>query len=361
MKKIPFKISDEEIVRIYLETKSLKKTALAAQGIIGTSTIKKKLIELGVEVKNHFLKPITVSNEELCQMYNSGMSLMSIAKKVSGSKGAMGVRKKLQELGIDTSYANNIHKYRERLSQANHTYTLDEHVFDTIDTEEKAYWLGFLMADGYNHEDRNAICFRLQTEDLEILEKFKVFLKSDAPICAFSRTTRVNKLQRTYSEIRVNSIHLSKQLAKLGCVQGKTYTLEYPTYISDNLMPHFIRGYFDGDGCICIKKRNDRKSPNSMSYQLTITGREEFILCLQKWLIKETGVTKTKLEAPANNFARVLHYGGRIAVFKILNYLYKDATIFLKRKHDKYIDMVVRQGNLQELINPVNSGNTLRA
>ena len=360
MKK-PFKISDEEIIRIYLETKSLRKTAMAAQGISGTGTIARKLRSLGVEVKNYKLKPIQVPDNELISMYNAGMSLMEIAKKVSGSKGAMVVRQRLQELGVDTSYNTNVGKYKEQMPHAFQHYTLDEHVFDTIDSEEKAYWLGFLMADGYNQEGKYSICLRLQTEDAEILEKFKDFLKSNAPIYTFHRMTRVNKLEREYKEVRVNSVYLSRQLAKLGCVQGKTYTLDYPTWVPDDLMNHFIRGYFDGDGCLCIKKRGNRKSSESLSYQLTFTGREEFIMCLQEQLIKGTGVNRIKLETPVSHFAKVLHYGGRIVVSKILDYLYKNATIYLKRKHDKYRDMVVRQSNLQELINPVNSGNTLRA
>lgn len=361
MKKIPFKISDEEIVKIYLETKSLRKTAMAAQGITSTSTIAKKLKSLGVEVKNHLLKPILASDERLIEMYESGMSLMEIAKVASGSKGAMEIRRKLQELGIDTSYAGNIHKYKEKMSKAFHKYSLDEHVFDVIDTEQKAYWLGFLMADGYNHENKSAICLRLQAEDAEILEKFKSFLKSDAPMYSFERITRVNHLKREQKEVRVNSVHLSKQLAKLGCVQGKTYTLEYPTCVPETLMNHFIRGYFDGDGCISVKKRNNRKSTNSMTYQLTIAGKKEFLQNIQNWLVKEAGVNNIRLEIPKNNFAKVLHYGGRINATKILNYLYKDATIYLKRKHDIYLNMVTRQSNLQEYKNPVNSGNPLRA
>lgn len=348
MRKNPFKISDEEIVRIYLETKSLRKTAMAAQGINSTSTISRKLKSLGVEVRNYKLKPIHATDEELISMYNSGLSLKEIAEKVSSSKGAMMVRQRLQTLGIDTSYKKNIKKYAEKMSKAFHHYTLNEHVFDTIDTEEKAYWLGFLMADGYNHENKTAICLRLQAEDAEILEKFKSFLESNAPIYTFFRVTRVNHLKREYKEVRINSVYLSEQLAKLGCTQGKTYTLEFPTCIPQPLINHFIRGYFDGDGCVCIKKRKDRKSINSMAYQLTFTGREEFINCIQEQLMLEIGINKIKLEVPTNNFAKVLHYGGRCVVSKILNYLYKNATIYLKRKHDIYKNMVVRQSNLQE-------------
>ena len=346
MRKVKYKISDEEIINIYLSTKSLRKTAKAALGNSGTHTIAKKLRSLGIEVKNYLLKPIKVTDKELITMYNSGMSLQEIAKAVSGSKGAMVVRQRLQNLGIDTSYSSNIDKYREKMSRNFHTYTLDENLFDTINTEEKAYWLGFLMADGYNHDDKNTICLRLQAEDLEILEKFRKFLKSNAPIYEFTRKTRVNKLLRKYVEVRVNSVHLSIQLAKLGCIQGKSYLLEFPTCIPNHLMNHFIRGYFDGDGCICITHRKNR-GINSLSYQLTIAGKEDVILKMQDYIIKETGISKTKLEYPKNNFAKIVHYAGRKVVTKILNYLYKNATIYLKRKHDKYLELVTRQSNLQ--------------
>lgn len=361
MRKVEFKITDQEIGEIYLRTKSLRQTAMAAQGITGTSTIAKKLRSLGVEVKNYKLKPISVPDEELVRMYNSGMSLKEIANKVSGSKGAMVVRQRLQKLGVDTSYNANVSKYKEKMSRASHHYTLDEHVFDVINTEEKAYWLGFLMADGYNHEDRHAICLRLQAEDIEILEKFKVFLKSNAPIYTFHRITNTNKLLREYKEVSVHSVYLSRQLATLGCVQNKTYRLVYPTCVPENLENHFIRGYFDGDGCLSVIKRNDRKNAESKTYQFNIVGKKEVISVMQDKIVNATKLRKLPLRVRKDSFVQLMHYGGFNNVLKIMNYLYKDATIYLKRKHDKYLSMVSRQSNLQKLINPVNSGNTLRA
>lgn len=342
MKKHPFKISDQEIIDTYNKTHSLMQTAIAAQGIKSVSTISRKLKSLGVDVRNYKLKPIKASDEELIQLYNSGKSLMEIAKITSGSKGAMMVRKRLQELGIDTSYSKNIGKYKEKMSKASHIYSLDEHVFDIIDTEEKAYWLGFLCADGYNHEDRNAVCLRLQAEDEEILCKFSNFLKSNAPIYTYSRVTNVNHLERKCKEVRVNSVHLSRQLSKLGCVQGKTYTLEFPNCVPHKLLNHFIRGYFDGDGCLCIKKRKDRKSLSSMSYQFTLTGRKEFLEVANKYIVQGAGINMLSIRDLPDNFAKSLHYGGHNVVRKIMDYLYKDATIFLNRKHDKYLTMVTR-------------------
>lgn len=335
-----FKISDEEIVKTYLETRSLIKTALAAQGNRVTSTIARKLNSLGVDIKDKNIKPILISDEELIELYKSGKSLMEVSRIATGSKGAMIVRQRLKELGIDTSYRSNINKYREKMSRHFHKYSLDEHVFDVIDLEEKAYWLGFLMADGYNHESRSAICLRLQAEDEEILKKFSLFLKSDAPIYSSQRKTYKNHLLREYKEVRVNSVYLSKQLAKLGCVQGKTYTLDFPTSVPEHLVNHFLRGYFDGDGCLCIKERKDRKSSTSKSYQFTLTGRKEFLEVANKYLVQGAGINSTSIKELPNNFAKSIHYGGHHVVKKIMDYLYKDATIYLKRKHDKYLSMV---------------------
>lgn len=347
MRKVEFKISDEELVKTYNETHSLVKTALIAQGIKSTATVAKKLRALGVEVKRHNLKPIKVSDKELIDMYNKGKSLIEIAKISSGSKGAMQVRKRLNELGVSTRYRDNINKYKEKMSMNFHQYSIDEKVFDAINSEEKAYWLGLLMADGYNNTDKYAVTLRLQAEDREILEKFKVFLKTDAPIYSFEKITKVNNIKREYLEVRANSVHLSKQLDSLGCKKGKTYTLQFPNYIPDKLMNHFIRGYFDGDGCLCVLKRRDRISESSMTYQFTIAGKAEFLEKIKECIVKNTGVNDLPLKVMPNNFAQTIHYGGRNVVNKIMSYLYKNATIFLKRKHDKYINQVVRHSNMQ--------------
>lgn len=345
MRKAEFKVSDEDLIKIYAETKSLRKTAIIAQGITGTSTVSKKLKELGVEITT---PKLNISDEELITMYESGMSMQEIARKVSGAKGAMGIRRRLRKAGVDTSYTANVHKYKEKMSRTFHTYKVDEHVFDVIDTEEKAYWLGFLMADGYNNTDRTAISLRLQTGDVEILEKFRNFLKTNAPIYTFSRITMVNHLQKEYKEVSVHSVYLSNKLAEIGCVKGKTYSLEYPNYIPETLTNHFIRGYFDGDGCISITKRHNRKNPQSKTYQFTITGRKEFLEILQDKIVESTSVVKNDLKESISNYAQTIHYCGFNVVLKILNYVYSNATIYLKRKHDKYIEMVTRQSNLQK-------------
>lgn len=281
-------------------------------------------------------KVFKISDEQIKEMYLNGSSLNDIAKVAQDTKGLMALRRKLHLLGVNTNVSQK--KYKYKISKACKKYTLNEHIFDIIDTEEKAYWLGFLMADGYNHENRCCVALRLSKEDREILEKYKKFLETNAPIYTFTRVTKVNKLTKQYCEVNVCSPYFSEQLSKIGCVQGKTYTLEFPN-IPEYLYSHFIRGYFDGDGCLSIKDRLDRKKKNgkNMIYQFTIVGRESVLLKIQDILVNNVGVIKNPLKKRKSSFVVTIHYGGKNIVSKLMNYLYNNATIYLQRKHNLYL------------------------
>ena len=284
-------------------------------------------------------KVFNISDEQIKEMYLSGYSLQDIANIAQTTKGVMALRSKLHSLGVDTS--KNMKKYANKISKSCKKYKLDDTVFDSINTEEKAYWLGFLYADGYNHRSKNCIALRLQKEDIDVLYKFKDFLKTDSPICIYKRKTRIKNIEKEYCELCVFSIHLCQVLNDLGCVQAKTYILDFPSFIPSNLLHHFMRGYFDGDGCISITKRNNR-TENSKYFQFTVAGRREFIEQYQNILCKTINITKTKINIFKNNFAVALHYGGKNNVIKIMNYLYKDCTIYMNRKHNKFLNLVSR-------------------
>lgn len=290
-------------------------------------------------------KIFKISDEQIKEMYLSGSSLSDIAKIAQDTKGYMALKRKLNLLGVDTS--RNMKRYSFKLSKAFHKYELDENVFEVIDSEEKAYWFGFLCADGYNHETKTCIALRLQNTDLEILQKFQKFLKTNRPIKIYERYTQTGKY-RKYCELCVCSPKLSKDLANLGCTQAKTYILNFPTAIPKHLIRHFLRGYFDGDGCVSITKRVDRIiRGNSWRVQFTITGREEFVKDYQNHLCEAIQLNKTALNKMKTNFAVSLHYNGINTVTRILNYLYEGSTIYMKRKYDKFLNLVSRQRNLQ--------------
>ena len=236
----------------------------------------------------------------------------------------MALRNKLHELGVSTT--KNMKRYSNKISEANRIYTFNEHYFDNIDCQEKAYWLGFFAADGYNHRSKGCIEFKLHRQDREILERFKSCIGANNPIRLY---------RETYCNLSLYSKHLCGKLAEYGLDQAKTYTLQLPT-LDNSLMRHFIRGYFDGDGCFSVTKRNDRKNPGSKTYQFNITGMEGPLSTIQQYLVYNVGVVKNSLKKRKSTVAVTLHYSGRNVCKRILDYLYKDATIYLQRKYNKY-------------------------
>jgi hypothetical protein len=205
-------------------------------------------------------------------------------------------------------------------------YTFNEHYFDVIDNQDKAYWLGFFAADGYNHLSKGCIEFRLHNKDREILNKFKTSIQSNNPIWLY---------KSAYCNITLYSKHLCGTLASYGLGQAKTYTLTIPK-LNNELMRHFIRGYFDGDGCFSVIPRKDRRTESKI-YQFNITGMSGPLLIIQKHLVDNIGIKLLPLKTRVSTIAVTLHYNGRSVCKRILDYLYKDSNLYLERKYNKYI------------------------
>ena len=159
-----------------------------------------------------------------------------------------------------------IHVKREK-------YTVDSKYFDNIDNEEKAYWLGFLYADGYvrTYHKSGQLKLKLNVKDKEHVELFKKCIISNQKIVDNIEKLKKNGKEYTShsSTLNIYSVELVNDLIKHGCVQNKTQKIRFPE-IDENLKYHFIRGYFDGDGCIHkIKNR-----PNS--YSISIVSNINF-------------------------------------------------------------------------------------
>ena len=128
---------------------------------------------------------------------------------------------------------------------------MNEGYFDKIDSWQKAYLLGFLLADGYNNEKRGVIQVIVSDKDVEVLEFFKKELECDKPI------GRVVNKNVSASRIDFCSSIMSQSLKEKGCFQNKTFLLSFPK-VKDKYLSDFVRGYFDGDGCFyhCIANRS---------------------------------------------------------------------------------------------------------
>jgi intein/homing endonuclease len=199
-------------------------------------------------------------------------------------------------------------------------YSLNENYFDEIDTEEKAYILGFLYADGNVSKKKYTIQISQSIKDGDILDK--ISSNSSTPIKIYK-----NSFKRNYKLFSINSKHMVLKLRELGLNPAKTFTITYPKWIKLNLQRHFIRGYFDGDGCIYY---------NNKRLEFILVGRLNFIQNIQNILMKECDLKQIKIRKERNVYR--LNYCGNIQCLRIFDWLYKNSNIYLERKYNKFLE-----------------------
>ena len=258
------------------------------------------------------------------EKYLEGETIEEITDKYFKDKYCSGeINMVLRKLGI--TRPNGIQ------AKINHDY------FENIDSEHKAYWLGFIYADGSITKkvyEKGSYTYRLRMElmfeDKYILEQMALDLESDLkPKEYYNNTssfTGYNKPKHT-AYIMFSSKKMGEDLVKLGVVPNKTLILKSLPSIPDNLMKHFIRGYFDGDGSVYLTKDNTIKT--------AFYGTHDFINSIQDFLIKELDLTKKKITDQKE--ANVSFVGmAKQESEKLYHYMYDEATIFLNRKYEKY-------------------------
>jgi hypothetical protein len=199
-------------------------------------------------------------------------------------------------------------------------YNFNEHFFDELN-EQSSYWLGFLYADGYvRMKDGKSGELKLKLKDTDKchIEKFLKDIECDKPIkCGVDGKSK-------FCSVTIYSNLLINRLFELGCVNNKTFKIEFPK-LNDKYLHHFIRGYFDGDGCICKVKNK--------WYQIAIAGNEGFIFSLKKFLL-DKGILKINIYSSGK--IKILSITNLTDVFKFKNFIYNCDTIFLERKKNKF-------------------------
>lgn len=207
-------------------------------------------------------------------------------------------------------------------------YPLNESTFDIIDTEIKAYCLGFLYADGsigYYGGDYS-IRIHIHKDDAEILDIFRRCVETTKPWYIDARDCAL---------LALSNKRLYEGLVKHGVSQAKTFKITFPdeSLVPAHLLHHFVRGYFDGDGSVTGREDCIRVMAFS------VTSNMPFCIGLQDILIKE-GFSRTKIglvpsKVYPNKTVGVLTYQGGRNVERFYRYIYRDATVYLKRKHDR--------------------------
>lgn len=188
--------------------------------------------------------------------------------------------------------------------------------FKEINNEHNAYWLGFIMADGHINDKAKSGALQLHIHlskiDYNHLQKFHLDIDSKNMICFGNQ----NDIRSSHS-----SDILCEDLIKYGCTPRKSLTLQFPKQITTKMLPHFIRGYFDGDGSTCLHK--DRLFVDFL-------GTQNFLIELNKKLPIQKNVRVKK------DNLWILQFSDISGCKEIYDFMYKDATIFLQRKKETF-------------------------
>lgn len=230
----------------------------------------------------------------------------------------------IKEYGIsDRHYQKVIIENGGKLNERTQKFNFNEDYFENIDTEDKAYFLGFIVADGcINNKTLN-----ISQKEPDILYKFKKYIN-------FEGTVRKDK-NRNIHTVNLYSEKIISDLYKLGIYSNKTMIVKYPE-IPKQLENHFMRGLFDGDGCISIHKKREGSRDISDRGQVNIcSGSRDFIEEYVERLNKYCSITKNKIRCPRGTY-NVIDWASFSDIEKFYDFFYKDATVYLERKKETF-------------------------
>lgn len=313
------KISQENIDKIIELYTAQKKSTREIMEILDidrriiSKILKENNIELNGNTKLHSLK----DDDIYIQIYkekNNNNTYKQLAEKYNVS-------------------TQSIYNHRYVLNQIEYDkyakHKLDVNYFRIIDSQEKAYILGFLMADGCVYKtdkkckEPNRLCINISLKDRSVLEFIKKQLKSDAKIKDY--TPKNTYSNNSMSKINFDSTQLCKDLSKYGIIPNKTGKESFPT-IPKMYRRHFIRGFFDGDGTSFSNGR------------IGFTSNEKMLLQIKEILEQEIDI-QYKISIFKEKRKQNVYYliiNSKEDCYKLKKYLYKNATFYLQRKYDNF-------------------------
>lgn len=200
--------------------------------------------------------------------------------------------------------------------------------FKNIDTHEKAYFLGLLFSDGYLYSSyydiTKSVGIALQLRDSYVLEYLKEKLNLTGKISIYKNSAK----------LVITNFSVYNDLINLGMIENKSHSEYHIPNISEEFINSFILGYFDGDGCITLKK--------SGAVVVSICGNSKLFFNELQEVLRKNGI-ETRLNCEINHdpsrILYVLYLKGRPNQLRFMDFIYKDCPIYLKRKKEKFDEM----------------------
>lgn len=232
------------------------------------------------------------------------------------------------------------HIEKRTYAENNRKYSRNSEYFDNIDTPNKAYILGLIYADGnnYNHGDKHCLTISLQENDYDLLNRVKQELEYEGPLRLIPLHDKKDSYKNQYM-LAITDEHLCAQLKKIGVKEKKSLSLTFPSFLRPDLIRHFVRGYFDGDGCLSYDyKRNKMHT--------CLAGTSEFLDRVSKLLdamfIKHNIVHPKQCK---DNNTYTLWTAANLSSYKFLSWMYRDCDMKLDRKYQRYLEFCEKYKN----------------
>lgn len=302
-KKISSEI-EQEIIKLYNSGLSMAKTGASYN--ISSATV------MAILNRNNIPKRTkggiyAIPEQEVITRYKNGESCQVIADSFKVTFHTISNILEKNNIDRDNKYKN---------------INLNENYFEKIDSNDKAYFLGFMLTDGNISLNENIIRLSLSSKDEEILNIFKEKTGNENKICI--REDEKHS-ERTF---QLRSKKWKEDLAKYGVVPQKTFVSEMPI-LSTDMMPHLIRGMIDGDGWISFK-----------SHQIGFCGNEKTVNQLKEYLVKTLNVYDVKVIHTNENLWQIT-WASQIDIEKIGNYIYRNKdNCFLSRKYNNFLQII---------------------
>jgi intein-encoded DNA endonuclease-like protein len=304
------------IDQLYLEHCSGTPVSTLAKNLgISKEVIFRRFRSLGLETKSK-TDLYNSKSSQIINLYSKKKSMNDIASILNIPLTQIWRVLKMNNVEVTEKY-----DYVDKFNK----YHVSEY-FDNIDTANKAYFLGILYADGNANRTLNHITLKLKASDKKLLEDLQKAFGIESKLY-FERPKNQNAEDQF--ALKIVNKRIRDNFIRHGVIPRKTWSLSFPFWLSEDLRSHFVRGYFDGDGCLYIDH-----SRNIASYDVCGT----YHMCSDlEFLIKNTLNINTQIAKDKNIFrTRIRRY---IDIVKMCEWMYKDAEIFMERKYKKYLEI----------------------
>lgn len=215
-------------------------------------------------------------------------------------------------------------------------YYVNEFFFDKIDTEEKAYWLGFIYADGYLSSKNKEIGIELKNNDIGHLYKFKAALQAEQSVKTYNKKSTFG--QQLNCRFSFASTHMYKILLSYYKNIDKTNYGVFPKLANTNLIPHLIRGFFDGDGSLSGRPK---KKELLFCPSVSFIGTRETLQYIEKISNFSWTWSQRFPERKTNNYQ--INCGRVKDCLSFLHFMYDNASIYLDRKYNLYQELLTNR------------------